>query len=130
MLEPVLVDTPTKFPQACFVCTGQTGPFIDWQAEKPGGLHLYTCSRCNRDSARVAGFAAGDRLEALSAALESFDYVERQIETLTVQLKTERDESELKDHAIDALKDELAATQGRVTQLEEQRQEAAKQLVA
>jgi len=130
MLEPVLVDTPTKFPQACFVCTGQTGPFIDWQAEKPGGLHLYTCARCNRDSARVAGFADGERLEELEEALGSFDDFRRQIETLSVQLATERDEREIEARAYAALEAELAATHGRVTQLEEQRQEAAKQLVA
>jgi hypothetical protein len=130
MLEPVLVDTPTKFPQACFVCTGQTGPFIDWQAEKPGGLHLYTCARCNKESARVSGFGEGERLDELETALETFDRSARDVEIAGRTIYEMRGELELKDKAIEELEITLEAKKGRIAQLEEQLHTAAAQLVA
>ena len=130
MLEPVLVDTLTKFPQACFVCTGQTGPFIDWMAEKPGGLHLYTCAKCNKTAARVSGFGEGERLDELEDALRTYAERERELTALRIDLKVERDESELKSQSIEQLTGWLEQAQARVTQLEEQRREAAEQLLA
>ena len=129
MLEPVLVDTPTKFPQACFVCTGQTGPMIDWQAEKPGGLHLYTCARCNKESARVSGFGEGERLDELEEALQAYAAHERELVAFRIDLKAEREDGELKDKAIEELEIELEAKKGRIAQLEELRRSTVETLV-
>jgi hypothetical protein len=77
MIEFIVVDHPTVYPNACFVCGAGKGPMVDTHVEKPvagGDQHLYLCRLCVTRAARVLGLVKGEKMDELlqaSVALEA-----------------------------------------------------------
>ena len=86
MIDFMLVDTPFTFPQACVGCMSQKGPMVDTHRELRGYGHVYVCHICAKTTARLMGFAEGERLDELADAVVALGERDREIASLSKQL--------------------------------------------
>ncbi len=124
MIEFVMVDHPTKFPQACVACMSQKGPMLDTHAERFGS-HVYVCQACLDKGAVLSGRVKGERARELSALAQGDAEKDKLIEELSGLLKTTREE--LADVSNLAIEQDarLGLANGRIAQLEARIRETA-----
>jgi hypothetical protein len=130
MLEFQLVDSPFVFPQACVGCLSQKGPMVDTHRQIPGFGHIYICHVCGKTSARLLGFAKGERLDELSAASDGIVERDREIKSLREQLaSTEQHLSDVR-HANSVALEELRDEKAHSKRLETEIRRAAESTLA
>lgn len=77
--EPLIVESALVRPHMCAGCRATTGPFLDTaiDALEMDG-RLYLCMLCLRRYAAAAGFAQGERMDALVDAKSTVEYAEQE----------------------------------------------------
>lgn len=53
-----VIESPQRLPGSCLACSGSKGPFIDTGIQKPALGHVYLCSNCILEMARMLGVPA------------------------------------------------------------------------
>lgn len=123
-----LVDVPALFPSACS-CGNQKGPLVDTHREV-AGLHQYVCLNCAKAYANLFGLVSWKDAEEKADVATQIARLEYELSNVEKKLREERDESELKDRAIDKLKVELEKANARIAHLEELRRRTAAEALA
>jgi hypothetical protein len=118
LLEPIVVDAPTIFPNACAQCHGQTGPLVDTHVENRFGDRVYLCASCIRIDAIALGLVKGKRHSELLTQMRTAAEDSRQAEAARALADEARTALAIEERTSGQLRDELVAAHQRIDQLE------------
>lgn len=118
MLNPIVVDAPTIFPNCCAQCKGQTGPLVDTHVENRFGDRIYMCASCIRLDAIALGLVKGKRHSELLTQMRTQAEDGRQAEAAQTLAAEARTALAIEERTSGQLRDELVAAHQRIDQLE------------
>jgi len=130
VIEFILIDHPVQFPQACIGCMSQKGPMIDTHRQLRSYGQIYICHVCAKTTARLLGFAPGERLDVLSQASERLVELDREIASLTEQLSDTTTAFEAERVQTRVLRDKMKDLNGHIARLETEIRSAAEHTLA
>lgn len=117
MLEFIVVESGSFYPNCCIACNGYKGPLADLHVETHSG-RVYVCRSCAKRLAIVFGFTKGEQMEKLTRAAERLELGEKQMDEALCRIADmESDQTQLLGE-LRALQDYRAFAEGRIAQLE------------